>query len=176
VTDIVELILGEELRDTCDELEVVVEGDKLLENIVVVEPVVDIIEEAESCVVGDWLDDWVTNVVELILGDCVNDNSAELEVVIEGDTDTELVTVVVVDTSGLGVPDIDWLCDELTVVDTEPDPESEAHDEDEAVRLSEGEPDIVLDTVDDLVIYEGEDCADVVGEIVKVFDILYSGV
>jgi hypothetical protein len=44
------------------------------------------------------------------------------------------------------------------------------------VRLSEGEPDIVLDTVDDLVIYEGEDCADVVGEIVKVFDILYSGV
>ena len=53
MTDIVELILGEELRDTCDELEAVVEGDKLLENIVVVEPDIDIVEEAEGCVVGD---------------------------------------------------------------------------------------------------------------------------
>jgi hypothetical protein len=38
------------------------------------------------------------------------------------------------------------------------------------------EADIVLDTVGVLVIYEADDCALAVGEIVKVFDILYSGV
>ena len=76
----------------------------------------------------------------------------------------------------LGVPEIDWLGEELVVIEGDPDPETEPHDEDEAVRLSEGEPDIVLDTVDVLVIYEAEDSALTVGEIVNVFDIVYSGV
>lgn len=43
------------------------------------------------------------------------------------------------------------------------------------MRHSEGEPVGVLLAVDVLVIYEAEDCADVVGEIVNVFVIVYSG-
>ena len=50
--------------------------------------------------------------------------------------------------------------------------ETEAQDEDEAVRLSEDEPVIVLDTVGVLVIYEAETVGVIVGENVKIFDIV----
>lgn len=72
------------------------------------------------------------------------------------------------------VSDIDWLGELLAVSETVSVSEIDAQEEDEAVRLSDDEPVIVLDTVDDLVIYEAETVGVIVDEIVKLFDIVYS--
>ena len=96
-TNAVELILGDGLGDGAEELETEV----------VVELVADVIDDGEGSKVCVWKVDCVIDVVELILGDELGECWADIEDVVEGECEADSVGVVVVDTKGLGVPDIE---------------------------------------------------------------------
>jgi hypothetical protein len=122
-TEVVELMLGTGLGDGTDELECDVD----------VEPVGDIIEETESCIVCVLNDVDDNEDVKLILGDELIDSWGELDAVVDVDGEAECIGVDVLDNTALGVPDIEWLCEEMEVSETDSVYETEPQDEDDAV-------------------------------------------